>query len=166
MNSTPTYAGHTRYHAASPPTCGDDFPAVTRAAPAVTRETLVYLIANPVSRESTAWPRIIESLNARIKSAALVEFSDLFASNADYRARWAEVVGQLGGAVVIPRPMGGRLMLGLAALREANEIDAAGKPILINTRKGLFRWAQADVKIHDRSLGRFRAELVIPGGAQ
>jgi len=149
-----------------PSTCGNDFPAITRTAPAVTRGTLVYLIANPVSRKSSAWPKIHADLSARIKSAVLVEFSDLFTGSADYRARWAEVVGQIAGAVVIPRPIGGRLMLGMAALREANEIDAAGKPVLINTRKGLFRWAQADVKIHDRSLGRFRAELVIAGGAR
>jgi hypothetical protein len=150
----------------APPACGNGFPVVTHASPAVTRGTLVYLIANPVSRKSAAWPKIHADLTARVKSAILADFSDLFADGADYRARWPQIVGQLGGAVVIPRPLSGGLMLGLAALREANEIDAAGKPVLIYTRRGLFRWAQADVRIHERSLGLFRVELIIPGGAR
>jgi hypothetical protein len=126
----------------------------------------VYLIANPISRKSAAWPKIIGDLHGRIKSATLTEFSDLFAGGADYAARWTQVIAGLAGAVVVPRPMGGRLMLGLVALREANEIDGAGKPVLIYTRQGLFRWAQADVRIHGRDRGHFRAELSIPGGAR
>lgn len=126
----------------------------------------VYLIANPISRKSAAWPKITKDLRGRIKSATLTEFSDLFAGGADYTARWTQVITGLAGAVVVPRPMGGRLMLGLVALREANEIDGAGKPVLIYTRRGLFRWGQADVKIHGRDRGHFRAELTIPGGAR
>lgn len=140
---------------------------VLSPAPADQQESArVYLIANPLIRESPAWPGILADLAKRIKGATFATYADLFTSNADYRARWAGVAGQFAGAVVIPRPVGPRLMLGLAAVREATDISAAGKPVLIHSRKGLFRWAQADIKIHGKSAGRFRAELVITGDAR
>jgi hypothetical protein len=168
MNDTPAYAEHTSYHAADGPTCGNDDPAVTHSTPAAEREPQVYLIANPVSRSSTAWPGIIETLNGRVKNAALVEFSGLFADTADYKARWPEAVRQLAGAVVVPLSLNGGLMLGVIALREAEQIAAVGKPVLIYTREGLFPWAQAEVKIHARKgkKDRFTVELIIARGAR
>jgi hypothetical protein len=125
---------------------------------------MVYIIAPPVTRSAPEWPAVLADLTRRIKGCRFAEFSAVFKSNADYRARWPQVAATLAGAVVIPRLTGGRLMLGMAAVREASDVADLGGTVLVHASgRGLFPWSQAEVKIHGKDAGRFRAELVITG---
>jgi hypothetical protein len=125
----------------------------------------VYVIVAPDVRSSADWPRIRDELATRVKGAPLATFSDLFASNEDYAARWPTVAAELAGAVVVPTVRDGRLVAGRVALREARQVARAGKPVLLLTRRGLVPWEQVEVRRvkGDQLAG---AELVAPGGAR
>jgi len=118
---------------------------LSRPAPAVPPR--VYLIVRPkLFADKERWAKIGPALRAKLPGAELVTYRDLFGRQQRPAAERVEgIEAECAGAVVVPfvsrwPDLPVRYLIGYAGRLEADELCAAGVPVLVFTPRGMAAW--------------------------
>lgn len=123
---------------------------------------LAYVSASPSLRDSKTWPRLYRAVTKGMRNCRPVTFADIFDGAEDYRDRWSQIAPTLVGGVVVPLRRGESLLIGPGTLREARDLRALGKTVLLFGPRGFVFWQSIEVRETAAAPPWIAAEIVLP----